>query len=259
MRRTNMVLAMALSLTSLTALADNTLRSAAIKKSLCNSISSELYGEVDPFSMSKCEAGAFTIARSVRDPRTNAVTLMDVNYTMKMLNVNISGKAQVAAVSTPDSNGRMVQSWSTRSTKSTVTMTGDIISAITATVNSEDVEIDVHNGGYTIGKRPGYTAAKARKDLEASLANSNPDEEYSSGCVYETYEGVESTLTDHTFTQVVPSVLLRQLEQASRQKKIKAALHRIYEDGESEYCSNYNYIIIFTDGTVLDIDVDQTT
>ncbi len=254
MRRTNLLLTMALTLTSVGAFADNTLRSAAIKKSLCNSIEVELYDQVEPFSMSKCEAGTFTIARSVRDPRSNTVTLMDIAYSMSMLNVSISGKAQVAAVSTPDRNGRMVQSWNTRSTKSTVSVTGDIIAAITATVNSEDVEIDIHNGDYSIEKRPGYTAAKARKDLAESLS-SDPE----SSCKYETYEGVESTLTDYTFTQVVPSVLMRQLEQASRQKKIKAALHRIYEDGESEYCSNYNYILIFTDGTVLDIRVDQTT
>lgn len=254
MRCASTILAVALSLMSTAALADNTLRSATIKKSLCGSIEVELYDQVEPFSQTKCQAGTFTIARSVRDTRTNAVTLMDINYSMTMLSVTINGKAQVAAAFAPDRNGQMVQTWNTRSTASTVTTNGDIIAAITATVNSEDIEIDVHNGDYSIGKRAGYTAAKARKDLETSLEN-NPE----SSCVYETYEGVDSTLGDYTFKEVVPSVLMRQLEQASRQKKIKAALHRVYEDGESEYCSYYYYTIIFTDGTVLDINVDQTT
>ena len=181
---------------------------------------------------------------------------MDINYTMTMASVSISGKAQVAAMSAPDRNGRMVQTWTTRATQSTVTAVGDIIQAITATVNDDEVVIDVHNGDYDISKRPGYTLAKARKDLETSLSN-DPE----SSCKYETYEGVESTLTDSTLVEVIgdSSTLKRQLDQAARQNKIKAALHRIYEDGESENCSHYYYTIIFTDGTVLNINVDQTT
>ena len=90
MRRTKSVLALVLALGSLTALADNTLRSAAIKKTICNSIENELYDQVEPFSQTKCQAGTFTIGRTVRDTRTGAVTLMDINYSMTMLSVSPS-------------------------------------------------------------------------------------------------------------------------------------------------------------------------
>jgi hypothetical protein len=255
MQRANLFLATILSLTSLTALADNTLRSKAIKESVCVAIENKVDLEVPSFSSTQCLAGKFLIARTITDPRTNTVTMMDINFTVTMAPYEIAGTTRVAALLRPDTTGRMVQSWLTQNTTAKVTVTGDIMASLKALFAADRYDLfSTHNGDYSLDTLPGYTVAKAKKALAESLSN-DPD----SSCKYSTYEGVESVVGDllkEDGTNEDVSTLLTQL---MKNKKIKGAVTRGYEDGESEYCSHYYYTIIFTDGSVLFVNYDRTT
>lgn len=255
MRCAKLALAITLSLTSLAALADNTLRSKAIKESVCTAIEYKVDSEVHSFSTTQCLAGKFLIARTITDPRTNTVTLMDINFTVAMAPYEIAGTARVSALLRPDANGRLVQSWVTQNTTAKVTITGDIMAALKALFTADRYDLfSTHNGDYSLSTMPGYTVAKAKKDLAESLSN-DPD----SSCRYETYEGTDSVVGDLLREDGTNEDVTTLLEQALKTKKIKGAVSRSYEDGESEYCSHYYYTIIFTDGSVLFVNYDRTT
>ena len=255
MRRTNLALAVSLSLMSLTALADNTLRSKAIKESVCQAIEYKVDSEITAFSTTQCLAGKFLIARSITDSRTNTVTMMDINFTVAMAPYEIAGTARVSALLRPDNTGRMVQSWVTQTTTAKVTVTGDIMVSFKALFANDRYDLfSTHNGDYSLDTLPGYTVAKAKKALAESLSN-DPD----SSCRYETYEGVDSVVGDLLKEEGTNDDVSTLLAQLQKNKKIKGAVSRVYEDGESEYCSHFYYTIIFTDGSVLFVNYDRTT
>jgi hypothetical protein len=85
--------------------------------------------------------------------------------------------------------------------------------------------------------------------------------ENSEGCSYETYEGIDQTLQDESFQELVgqSSRLSRQLDQAKRQGKIIGAVQRVFIDGESENFSHFYFRVIFTNGHVLSVNLDRTT
>lgn len=255
MRRTNLLLAVSLSLTSLSALADNTLRSKAIKESVCSAIEFKVDSEVPSFSTTLCLAGKFTIARTISDPRTNTVTMMDINFTVAMAPYEITGTARTSALLRPDASGRMIQSWVTQNTTAKVSVTGDIMASLKALFAADRYDLfSTHNGDYSLVAMPGLTVAKAKKDLAESLSN-DPE----SDCKYATYEGVDSVVGDLLKEDGTNEDVATLIEQAAKNKKIKGAVTRGYEDGESEYCSHYYYTIIFTDGSVLFVNYDRTT
>jgi hypothetical protein len=252
MRCAKLLAAMTLSVVSFSALANNTLRSAAIKKSICDSVEYKVDDQVPAFSTTKCLGGTFNITRSVRDPRTNTVTIMDVSFNLAMNPYTITGNARLNALLRPDETGRMVQTWAVQNTQASVVVSGDIMTSLNA-LFAQDGEplFDIGNGDYTYEKIPGYTLARAKKDLEERLENDS--------CEYETSVGTDYVLEALSdYDRSAPEVMVL-LEQASKSKKIKGAVAREYSDGESEYCSHYYYTIIFTDGTVLAINIDQTT
>ncbi len=255
MHRTNLALAVSLSLMSLSALADNTLRSKAIKESVCQAIEYKVDSEITAFSTTQCLAGKFLIARTITDSRTNTVTMMDINFTVAIAPYEIKGTARVSALLRPDTTGRMVQSWVTQNTTANVTVTGDIMVSLKALFANDRYDLfSTHNGDYGLYAEPGYTLAKARKDLTDSLSN-DPD----SSCVYSSYEGVESVVGDLIEEDGTNADVVKLLGQAMKNKKIKGAVARGYEDGETEYCSHQYYRIIFTDGSVLYVNFDRTT
>ncbi|MCE3014206.1 MAG: hypothetical protein LW878_14200, partial [Proteobacteria bacterium] len=113
-------------------------------------------------------------------------------------------------------------------------------------------DYNMGNGDLTIESKPGFGLREARKELTQMLENGS--------CKYETYSGIDSSFSDWAFKENLRSTKLGTLLQmANKQGKLKAAVHRIYADGESEYCSHYYYIFIFTDSTVLYVLIDQTT
>lgn len=255
MRRASILMAMSLSLASMSALADNTLRSKAIKENVCTSIELRVDSEVHSFSTTQCVAGKFLITRTVKDPRTNTVTLMDVSFDIPMAPYAITGTARVSALLRPDATGRLVQTWVTQNTTAKVSVTGDVMVALRALFAGDRYDLfSTHNGDYSLSTIPGYTVAKAKKDLAKTLSN-DPD----SSCRYSTYEGVESVVGDLLREDGTDEEVSTLLEQAMKNKKIKGAVTRGYEDGESEYCSHYYYTIIFTDGSVLSVNYDRTT
>lgn len=253
----NLKISLALGLLiSTTIYADNTLRSEPLKKSICSNVESDLYRYDDAisFDLNSCTKGSFVIAGSTRDPRTNIVTLMKINYSFKLGQIAVTGNAQLAASSMPDNNGRMTTTWTVRSTQSSFKDPRDIVQMIREELDlaSDNDRIDMHNGDFDIASRPGFGLREARRNLSQALENGS--------CKYETTSGIDYVLGDFYLNEGIGrSKLPDLLRRAKAQKKIKAAVMREYEDGESEYCSHYYYYIIFTDGTVLNFNMDLTT
>lgn len=244
-------------LASFSALAESPLRSTKMKTDICSAVETDVVrsDRATRFDQRACLAGEFMIINSTRDPRTNATTLMQIRYRFTMGQLSVSGHAQMAASQKPDDTGRMVQTWNVRSTRTILNDSRDIVARIQEELRREDNEIDTGNGGdYGIRKIPGYTVAKAKRDLERSL----PSE--SDGCQYETYDGIDYVLRDRIFGEAVgQSNLPSLLDTAKARGKIKGAVMREFTDGESESCSHWEYIIIFSDDNVLSLSFDGTT
>lgn len=251
------ITAITLGLLSMSAFAESPLRSDKMKNDICFAVERDIEREdsATRFDHRACKAGEFIIVNSTRDPRTNATTLMQVRYTFTMGQLAVKGHAQMAASQRPDDNGRMVQTWGVRSTRTTLNDSRDIVARIQEELNREDNEIDTGNGGdYGMSKIPGYTVAKAKRDITRGRPNTR------GGCQYETEDGIDYVLRDYTFNRGIEnSNLPSLLNTAKAQGKIKGAVMRTYSDGESEYCSHYDYIIIFSDDSVLSLSYDGTT
>lgn len=232
--------------------ASQELNSKDIKTKICNSLKYEIsdLDETIKFNQSLCLKSMMTISATSRDPRINEVTLMSIKYDMNLAEVKVTGEAVVVTNFTPGPNGELQKTWAVRSTKSTLSDTRNIVEMIKEEIQIGDYNIG--NGDLSIENKPGYGLREARKDLTKWLENGS--------CKYVTYSGVDSSLTDWAFKEMVSGTTLGTLLiMAKDQGKIKAAVHRIYDEGESEYCSHYYYIFIFNDSTVLNILIDQTT
>lgn len=237
---------------SIKSYASQELNSKDIKTKICNSLKYEIsdLDETIKFNQSLCLKSKMTITTTSRDPRINEVTLMSIKYDMNLGKVKVSGDAVVITNFTPGTNGELQKTWAVRSTKSTLSDTRNIVEMIKEEIQVGDY--DYGNGDLFIENKPGYGLREARKDLTKRLQNGS--------CKYVTFSGIESTLRDWAFDRMVSQKKLGSLlKMANDQGKIKAAVHRIYDDGESEYCSHYYYIFIFSDSTVLNILIDQTT
>lgn len=244
-------------LASFSALAESPLRSTKMKTDICSAVETDVVrsDRATRFDQRACLAGEFMIINSTRDPRTNATTLMQIRYRFTMGQLSVSGHAQMAASQKPDDTGRMVQTWNVRSTRTILNDSRDIVARIQEELSREDNEIDTGNGGdYGIRKIPGYTVAKAKRDITRERPNTR------GGCQYETEDGIDYVLRDSTFNRGIEnSNLPALLDTAKAQGKIKGAVMRTFSDGESEYCSHYHYIIIFSDDSVLNFSYDGTT
>lgn len=228
------------------------LKSKDIKNKICARLQQELTLRDDTivFEAKKCQASVMNIVSSQRDPRLNEVTMMTIQYNFDLKDLNVSGPSVVVTTFTPGLNGELTKSWSVRSVQPTLSDKRNVIEMIKEEVQVGDYNMG--NGNLTIANKPGFGLREARKELTQMLENGS--------CKYETYSGIDSSFSDWAFKENVRSSKLGTLLQmANKQGKLKAAVHRIYADGESEYCSHYYYIFIFNDSTVLYILIDQTT
>jgi hypothetical protein len=228
------------------------LKSKDIKNKICTRLEQEvtLRDETVVFETKKCQASAMNIIASQRDPRLNEVTMMTIQYNFDLKDLNVSGQSIVITTFTPGLNGELTKTWSVRSVQSTLSDKRNVIEMIKEEVQVGDYNMG--NGNMSVESKPGFGLREARKELTQMLENGS--------CKYETYSGIDSTFSDWAFKENLRSTKLGTLLQmANKQGKLKAAVHRIYADGESEYCSHYYYIFIFTDSTVLYILIDQTT
>jgi len=232
--------------------ASQELKSRDIKNKICESLKQEtsLRDETINFDSKQCQNSIMKIVSSQRDSRLNEVTVMTVEYNFDLKDLNISGKSIVVTNFTPGLNGELTKSWLVRSVDSTLSDKRNVIEMIKEEVRIGDYNMG--NGDLTIENKPGFGLRQARSELTQMLENGS--------CKYETYSGIDSTFSDWSFKEMIRSTKLGTLIQmAHKQGKLKAAVHRIYADGESEYCSHYYYIFIFNDSTVLYILIDQTT
>lgn len=245
-------LAFALMLSSSMSFAAQELKSKDIKTKICSRLDQELEqrDETIKFDSALCLASRMTIVSSQRDSRLNEVTMMTIDYKVDLKELRVSGNAVVVTTFTPGVSGELTKTWSVRSIQSNLSDNRDVIAMIKEEVSVGDYNMG--NGDLSVATKPGFGLREARKELTQMLE--------SGSCKYETYSGIDSTMSDWAYRELVRSTKLGTLIQmANQQGKLKAAVHRIYSEGESEYCSHYYYIFIFTDSTVLYLLIDQTT
>jgi len=237
---------------SLPLMAQEPLKSKDLKSKICDRVKDELSyrDETIRFDFKACTSSPMFIISTARDPRLNEVTLMNIDYDIQQNMVSLKGKSVLVASFSPDSNGSLVKTWSVKSVSSTISDTRNVIELIKEEIRIG--EYNMGNGDLSIENKPGFGLREARKELTQMLENGS--------CKYATYSGIDSTMTDWAYKEMIRDTKLGTLlKMAKDQGKLKAAVHRIYEDGESEYCSHYYYIFIFSDSTVLYLLIDQTT
>ncbi len=228
------------------------LKSKDIKNKICSRISQELTDndETINFEIKSCVSSLMTIISSFRDSRLNEVTMMTIQYNFSLQDLSVTGQSVVVTNLTPGLNGELTKTWVVRSVDSKISDNRNIIEMIKEEVRVGDYSVG--NGDISTQSKPNFGLREARKELTEMLENGS--------CKYATYSGIESTLSDWGFKEMIRGTKLGTLiSMAKDQGKLKTAVHRIYDEGESEYCSHFYYIFIFNDSTVLYILIDQTT
>lgn len=220
------------------------------RNSICSEASYELEDRfrLNSFDGKSCMAGDFEVTRKLTDNETGELTVMQVKYSFTQPKMQVSGEAEVVRIFRVDASGQIKKTWATRSIKLKV----DDQRAYADLINELFDETNFGNGYGEVVSRPvSFSVAQMEAELEEALPN-----EEDSSCVYATTTSTSWALSDLRYQDQTTYDFLKELK---KQGKIKAAVSRVYDDGESEYCSHYYYRILLEDGTYVILDLDFTT
>ncbi|MFX3675446.1 MAG: hypothetical protein ACN6I6_00260 [bacterium] len=230
------------------------LYSTDIKKGICSELEYELEDShhVNQFDSSMCMASEFSVTKTLRDQATNEVTLLKIDYKINQPSLVVSGKAQAIRTFRVQSDGNIKKAWAASILKTNVNDQRD--PAAILDLLFEDLEFG--NGDAGISKKPAsFTKADMIKDIEDALPDYD-EEEDEDGCKYYTTTDDNSALSDlKQHTREIPEYI----KELQEQGKVKGVVSRIYDEGESEYCSHYYFRILLEDGTYIYLDLDFTT
>lgn len=220
------------------------------KKSICSQAADELEDRfrLNSFDSKSCMAGSFDVVKKLTDNTSGEITVMKVKYAFTQPKMQVSGEAEVVRNFRVDSSGQIQKSWYARSIKVKV----DDQRAYADLINELFDETNFGNGYGEVVSRPvTFSVDQMAAELEEALPN-----EEDSSCEYTTTTSTSWALSDLRYQDQTTFDFFKELE---KQGKIKAAVSRTFEDGESEYCSHYYYRILLDDGTYVILDLDFTT
>lgn len=222
-----------------------------VKKNICAEISYQMEEDfhVNQFDHVDCWKGQFEVTKTRADQASHEVTLLNVKFAVEQKNMTIYGTAEAVRVFQVLSDGNIKRSWSARKVKINVNdnrAPGAIIEEL-----FEDLSFG--NGDAGISKKPSsFSKEDMIKDIEKAL----PNEEEEDSCTYITSGSDEWALSDLSeHTDEIPAFI----KELKKQGKVRGVVSRIYDEGESEYCSHYYFRILLNDGTYIYIDLDFTT
>ena len=225
-----------------------------VKNVICIEIADALEDDfhVNQFDYATCMKGDFTVSEALKDEASGEVTILKVKFEVEQKNLVVSGKADAIRTFQVLSTGNIQRRWAARSVKINVNDQRDPAAIIEQLFD----DLNFGNGDAGISKKPAsFTKADMIKDIEEALPNYDEEEE-EDGCKYYTTTDDSSALSDlFDHTEELPAFI----KELKKQGKVKGVVSRIYDEGESEYCSHYYFRILLEDGTYIYIDLDFTT
>lgn len=247
-----------LGLGSLNVHAAKPLKSSSIRKLLCSDLEAKVYSELTQIDEKKCaKEGKFYVTGTTFDQTLGTTSVLNISFTYEENNIVMKGTASAVRVVRYLANGERKLSWNTVDLKVQTTDGRGYEDLFNQIFDSGD--INTHNGDAGIyNVAPEYSFTEMVKDLESSLENyGNPetDREYDF-CLYSTSTDTDSVIE---YMGDYSSELETLLQQMKKKGQIKGAAFRGYEDGASEYCSNYYFRVLTIDGKVIYVDFDFTT
>lgn len=244
--------------TTLNVQAAKPLKSKTIKGLVCSDLEAKVYDDLTNIDEKRCvKEGKFSVTGSTFDESLGTTAVLNISFSYEEKNILMEGTANAVRVVRFLSNGQRKLSWNTTEMKVRVSDNRSYEQIFNALFDND--EVNTHNGDAGINSVDSrYTLKKMVQELEESLENygdPQTDREYDY-CVYFTETDTNSVIE---YMGDYSSDLETLLLQMKKKGQIKGAAFRGYEDGASEYCSNFYFRILTNDGKVIYVDFDFTT
>ena len=228
------------------------LGSKTIKTKICFEASDILSDDYrfNQFDQKKCEAGNFEVTEKLYDQTTSELTVLKIKFEFSQKELEVAGKAVAVRTFNVDGNGQITKSWSVRSTNLNAADDRSYASIINQMFD-EDFNFGNGDGGVS-QVSSSMTLVEVVKDIEQDL----PNDEDADGCKYVTTSETKYAINDLSYQA---DDLGEYIKKLNKQGKVKAVVSRMYDEGGSEYCSNFYFRILLEDGTYIYLDLDFTT
>ena len=233
------------------------LKSKTVKELICSRAEAHAWGTTN-IDEDKCVKGAtFKVTGKTYNPQIKKYSRLKVKFSYEENKVEVSGSATAVRVIRFTETGKLITRWSLEDFKATIDDNRNYEDVFNQLFDDED--INIHNGDAGILKvKPGFTEADLVKSLEESLENygdPQTDSEYDF-CSYYTVTGAKDVIE---YMDDYSNDLAALFETMNKKGQIKGAAYRGYDDGASEYCSNYYFEVLTNDNKVIYVYFDFTT